>query len=92
MKDDKYTTLAKQGLPIEGLVIDAHMHLGEHPPFPILHPDDVDLFVHEMDRHGMDVACPSAIPAVLGGIQPGGNAVVLEAGKHSTTSPKKPQR
>ena len=79
MKQDRYAKLAHGGRPIEGLVVDIHMHLGEEPNFPVPFYRDLDLVVHEMDRHGVDVGAVSCIPAVLGGLQPGGNELVLEA-------------
>ena len=79
MKEDQYTQAALLGRPVPGFVVDIHGHLGENNSFRILHHDDIDLFVHEMDRHGVDVCGVSAVPAAIGGIEQGGNAAVLEA-------------
>ena len=79
MSDDRYTACAREGRPLEGFVMDAHMHLGEQSGFHILHHGDLDLFVREMDRHGVDAGGVSSIPACLGGVQPGGNEMVTEA-------------
>jgi len=84
MSEDRYTELAHAGLPVEGFVVDSHAHLGEEPNFPIPRYCDLDLFVADMDRHGVDVSCPSCIPIVLGGLQPGGNELVLEAVRRYT--------
>ena len=79
MSEDRFTSRARRGLPLEGFVVDIHMHVGEHAGFPILDYRDLDLLVHEMDRHGVDVGGIAATPACLGGSEEGGNAMVLEA-------------
>lgn len=79
MSEDGYTTLAKQGRPVEGFVVDAHMHLGEQASFWIPHWQDLDLVVEDMDRQGVDVGCPASIPGCLGGMQSGANDMVFEA-------------
>jgi hypothetical protein len=79
MSGDPYVQEALAGRPVPGFVVDVHGHLGENPEFAILNYRDLDLFVREMDRHGVDVCCVTDIPATLGGLQSGGNATVLEA-------------
>jgi len=79
MSEDIYTQRARRGLPVEGFVADMHMHVGEMKSFRVPHWADVDLFVRELDRHGVDVGAISSMPAVLGGLQPGGNGMTLEA-------------
>jgi len=79
VSEDQYTNRARLGLPLEGFVVDIHMHVGEHAGFPILHYRDLELLVREMDRHGVDVGGIASIPACLGGLERGGNAMALEA-------------
>jgi predicted TIM-barrel fold metal-dependent hydrolase len=79
MSEDRYVECAQRGAPLEGFVMDIHMHLGEQLGFHILHYRDLGLFVREMDRHGVDVGGVASIPGAIGGHQPGGNAMVLEA-------------
>ncbi len=79
MSTDRYVECARGGAALEGLVVDIHMHLGEHVGFHIPHCRDLDLFVREMDAHGVDVGGVAAVPACLGGLQPGGNDMVVEA-------------
>jgi len=79
MSEDAYCRAALEGSPVPGFVVDVHAHLGEAAEFPVSRHDDIDLYIREMDRHGVDVACVSALPACVGGLQEGGNAMVLEA-------------
>ncbi len=79
MTDDEYTIRATHGLPIQGLVIDCHMHMGEESRFHIIDYGNIDLFVREMDRHGVDAGAVSSIPGAVGGLQTGQNDMVLEA-------------
>jgi len=79
MNGDAYTLRAMQGQPLEGDVVDIHMHLGEHAGFCIPRWRDLELLVREMDRHGVRVGGVASIPGCLGGLCPGGNELVLEA-------------
>ena len=79
MSEDAYTQRARRGLPVEGFVADMHMHVGEMKTFRVPRYADLDLLVRELDRHGVDVGGISAMPGALGGLQPGGNEMTLEA-------------
>jgi hypothetical protein len=81
MRADEYVKHAKLGLPVPGLVIDSHMHIGEQFDFHIPHYRDVDLLVHELERHGVSVGCIASIPGCLGGAMREGNDIVIDAVK-----------
>lgn len=67
---------ALAGRPIDNcLLIDAHGHLGENPGFPV--PDSsLEGLIAGMDRMGIDVFCPSAVPAIMGQAERGNNIII----------------
>ena len=69
---------ARIGERLDGeFVFDAHQHVGAWHPFHIPR-DDADDAIAVMDRIGIDAACTSGLPAVLGGDTQGGNDLVID--------------
>lgn len=61
---DRYAAKGLAGEPLDGLVIDAHGHLGEMPSFPLV-TQALDRLVAGMDRLGVRVMAVSATPALF---------------------------